>query len=370
MSPAGLFPKGRNEARGVRGKDDGIHDTGERDQFASGGSAGLARTAPRGRARARTADRRSASSPDRPAGERALPAAGPAGRHRQRTQRRRHRLSRMALDVSRRRAGRDAPGRRDRVRQRRRGDVCQRQLRQAARLCRHRRPRRPHAGRARGQGAGGDDRGGRRPVPRHSLHPGQRSRTGPVGRHARPAGRMAARYAGARRLRATGAARAQLRCLHVPSQLGDLRRPGARLSGDADRPQPCRRRDRAGPLQGQARRRLCRLERAHPRAGGVPQRAREARWPRHEGVRVRRARGRAAAELRAARDGMAALYRDLHRGLRSQPRDVRKQLPVDKGSYGYGVFWNACKRLAQGASASEKADLFHGTASRFYRLGI
>jgi L-fuconolactonase len=44
--------------------------------------------------------------------------------------------------------------------------------------------------------------------------------------------------------------------------------------------------------------------------------------------------------------------------------------PVDKGSYSYGVFWNACKRLAQGASAAEKADLFHGTASRFYRLGL
>jgi L-fuconolactonase len=44
--------------------------------------------------------------------------------------------------------------------------------------------------------------------------------------------------------------------------------------------------------------------------------------------------------------------------------------PVDKGSYGYGVFWNACKRLAEGASAAEKDDLFHGTASRFYRLGI
>ncbi|MGD9806508.1 MAG: amidohydrolase [Hyphomicrobiaceae bacterium] len=42
--------------------------------------------------------------------------------------------------------------------------------------------------------------------------------------------------------------------------------------------------------------------------------------------------------------------------------------PVDKGSYSYGVFWNACKRLAQGASASEKADLFAGTAQRFYRL--
>jgi predicted TIM-barrel fold metal-dependent hydrolase len=44
--------------------------------------------------------------------------------------------------------------------------------------------------------------------------------------------------------------------------------------------------------------------------------------------------------------------------------------PVDKGSYGYGVYWNACKRLAQGMSADEKAALFHGTASRFYRLDI
>jgi L-fuconolactonase len=44
--------------------------------------------------------------------------------------------------------------------------------------------------------------------------------------------------------------------------------------------------------------------------------------------------------------------------------------PVDKGSYGYGVYWNACKRLAQGMSAAEKADLFRGTASRFYRLGL
>ena len=42
--------------------------------------------------------------------------------------------------------------------------------------------------------------------------------------------------------------------------------------------------------------------------------------------------------------------------------------PVDKGSYGYPVFWNACKLLAKGASAGEKADLFAGTAARFYRL--
>ena len=42
--------------------------------------------------------------------------------------------------------------------------------------------------------------------------------------------------------------------------------------------------------------------------------------------------------------------------------------PVDKGSYAYPVFWNACKLLAKGASAAEKADLFAGTAARFYRL--
>jgi len=44
--------------------------------------------------------------------------------------------------------------------------------------------------------------------------------------------------------------------------------------------------------------------------------------------------------------------------------------PVDKGSYGYGVFWNACKRLAAGASAAEKKSLFSGTASKVYRLGL
>jgi predicted TIM-barrel fold metal-dependent hydrolase len=44
--------------------------------------------------------------------------------------------------------------------------------------------------------------------------------------------------------------------------------------------------------------------------------------------------------------------------------------PVDKGSYGYAAFWNACKILAKGASAGEKADLFSGTAARFYRLEL
>ena len=42
--------------------------------------------------------------------------------------------------------------------------------------------------------------------------------------------------------------------------------------------------------------------------------------------------------------------------------------PVDKVSYSYQVFWNACKLLSKGASSTEKADLFAGTAKRFYRL--
>jgi predicted TIM-barrel fold metal-dependent hydrolase len=42
--------------------------------------------------------------------------------------------------------------------------------------------------------------------------------------------------------------------------------------------------------------------------------------------------------------------------------------PVDKGSYSYPVFWNACKILAKGAGAAEKADLFYNAAKNFYRL--
>src|SRR5271155_3138682 len=43
--------------------------------------------------------------------------------------------------------------------------------------------------------------------------------------------------------------------------------------------------------------------------------------------------------------------------------------PVDKGACSHPVLFNAFKRLAGGASAAEKADLFAGTALRVYRLG-
>ena len=43
--------------------------------------------------------------------------------------------------------------------------------------------------------------------------------------------------------------------------------------------------------------------------------------------------------------------------------------PVDKVSGSYNVYWNAFKHLASGASANEKAALFHDSAKAFYKLG-
>jgi L-fuconolactonase len=42
--------------------------------------------------------------------------------------------------------------------------------------------------------------------------------------------------------------------------------------------------------------------------------------------------------------------------------------PVDRASAGYGVVWNAFKRLASGASPQHKTMLFHDNAARIYRL--
>ena len=44
--------------------------------------------------------------------------------------------------------------------------------------------------------------------------------------------------------------------------------------------------------------------------------------------------------------------------------------PVDKGNCSYPVVWNAFKRMAAGASDSEKADLFSLTATHAYRLTV
>src|SRR4030095_7717020 len=43
--------------------------------------------------------------------------------------------------------------------------------------------------------------------------------------------------------------------------------------------------------------------------------------------------------------------------------------PVDKQSCSYRVLWNSFKKIANDFSATEKASLFHDTATRVYRIG-
>jgi len=47
---------------------------------------------------------------------------------------------------------------------------------------------------------------------------------------------------------------------------------------------------------------------------------------------------------------------------------MESNFPVDKQSCGYGVLWNAMKRITHGCSPSEKAALYSDTAARVYRL--
>ena len=49
---------------------------------------------------------------------------------------------------------------------------------------------------------------------------------------------------------------------------------------------------------------------------------------------------------------------------------VGSNFPVDKGSFSYGVFWNAFKRLLRSGSSEEKAAVLAGNAMRFYKLTV
>ena len=49
---------------------------------------------------------------------------------------------------------------------------------------------------------------------------------------------------------------------------------------------------------------------------------------------------------------------------------LESNYPPDGRSCGYVPLWNAFKQLLRGASAHEKAALFHGTAARVYRIDL
>jgi len=47
---------------------------------------------------------------------------------------------------------------------------------------------------------------------------------------------------------------------------------------------------------------------------------------------------------------------------------MESNFPVDKQSCGYGVLWNALKRITKNCTAAEKKAMYHDTAARVYRL--
>jgi predicted TIM-barrel fold metal-dependent hydrolase len=49
---------------------------------------------------------------------------------------------------------------------------------------------------------------------------------------------------------------------------------------------------------------------------------------------------------------------------------LESNFPPDKVSFSYNVMWNAFKRLTKGYSDTERADLFHDTAVRVYRIDV
>ncbi len=49
---------------------------------------------------------------------------------------------------------------------------------------------------------------------------------------------------------------------------------------------------------------------------------------------------------------------------------MESNFPVDKQSCGYGVLWNAFKKITKGCSAADKTKLYRDTAARIYRMSI
>ena len=101
----------------------------------------------------------------------------------------------------------------------------------------------------------------------------------------------------------------------------------------------------------------------------VPERDDETR--RHDDA-IRRVRLRRRRTARYHREELATLWRpyietciDLFGANRCM---FESNFPVEKMGIGYAALWNAFKRIASSASASEKQALFSGTARRAYRL--
>ena len=280
-----------------------------------------------------------------------------------------HGLHRSAMRCTGRPGRGDAPGRRDRIRRRHRGDERQRRLRPDADRRRHRRLRRPDAGRPGGAGAGGAYRAPAAGVSAACGIPPPGMPTPSSATATRRPGLLAQRRF-PRRVAAARPRSASLRPLGLPSPswprcwtwrgpvpttnfiLGHCGGPlgygpyaGKRDAVFADWRAAMAELARLPECRGQARR--------HDDAAG--------------GLRLWRAGD--AAELRRAGGALGALYRHLHRAVRRRALPVREQLPC--GEDGHRLRRDLERLQAHRRRAprpTEKRALFAGTAARFYRL--
>ncbi len=291
-----------------------------------------------------------------------------AGGHRQRPQRGGHGVRGVHVHVPRERPAGDAAGRRDRVRQRRRRDECERRLRIDAGRRRHRELRRPCASASESapcwMGTWRPARGSAASATPPAGTPATRSATRT--RIRRPASTPTPRF---RRGFAELAPRGLSfdAWLYHP-QLPELTEPGQGLPRHDDHPRSLRRAPRHRALRRAAGRGLRRVEGSDPRARRLPQRGGQARRPRHAAQRLRLPQAGAADRLGRAGRGHARLVPAHHRVLRRGALHVREQLPGGQGQLSYRVLWNSFKRIAAGFSAAERSALFHDTAVRVYRL--
>ena len=153
-------------------------------------------------------------------------------------------------------------------------------------------------------------------------------------------------------------------------QIDGRHRPGAGLSRHTDLPEPCRRPAGHRRLCGQAAggvRRLAQSIRALAQCPNVVVKLGGM------GMRINGFDFHEKADPPSS-ETLAAAWRPYIEtcieAFGAERCMFESNFPVDKGSYAYAPFWNACKILARGASEAEKTELFSGTAARFYRLEL
>ena len=163
-----------------------------------------------------------------------------------------------------------------------------------------------------------------------------------------------------RGLRAAGAARPVVRGLAVPPAAADGDRPGARLPGHLDHPQPCRRPAGHRPLCRPGRDEVfASWTRDMHALARCPNVMREARRPGHaDRPGFDFAPARVPPTSQRARRGLAALDRaPASRPSARRAACSRATSRSTSSRLSYAVLWNAFKRLAAGASAAEREDL-------------